>query len=177
MPDSMALATEARLLADEIRRQGVRIVLAESCTAGLACAALAATRGISEFLCGSAVTYRDDTKRLWLDVSTDDLANFTAVSEPVARKMTLAVLSRTPEADWSAAITGHLGPDAPAGFDGVIYVAVARRHDDGPSVTSAVRHQLMAADRVSRQSEAATVILATLRGEIAASEPGKIGRA
>jgi PncC family amidohydrolase len=168
MPDSMALATEARNLADEIRRHGVRIVLAESCTAGLACAALAAIPGISEFLCGSAVTYRDDAKRQWLDVSANDLANFTAVSEPVARQMARGVLEHTPEADWSAAITGHLGPDAPAGFDGVIYIAVARRYDSGPRVTTAARKQLTAADRVSRQSEAATAVLTTLRAEIAA---------
>jgi PncC family amidohydrolase len=167
----LALTTEARLLADEVRRQGVRIVLAESCTAGLACAAMAAIPGISEFLCGSAVTYRDDAKREWLRVSGDDLAHFTAVSEPVARQMAFGVLSGTPEADWSASVTGHLGPDAPAGLDGVIYVAVAQRYDDQARVTTAVRRQLTAADRVSRQSEAASAVLAALRSEIAASAP------
>jgi PncC family amidohydrolase len=162
----MSREHEAGLLADEIGRKRVRIVLAESCTAGLACAALAAHPGISEFLCGSAVTYRESAKREWLGVSADDLARFTAVSEPVARQMALGALLRTSEADWSAAVTGHLGPGAPAELDGVVYIAIARRHEGGLGVVTAVRGQLAARDRVARQSEAAENVLRVLRETI-----------
>ena len=50
------------------RRRANALVLAESCTGGLAAAALATIPGISRWFCGSAVTYRDQTKIDWLAV-------------------------------------------------------------------------------------------------------------
>ena len=48
-------------LADCLRLRSRRVVLAESCTAGLVSAALAQVPGVSEFHCGSAVVYRLET--------------------------------------------------------------------------------------------------------------------
>jgi len=64
----------AKRLADRQRK----IVLAESCTAGLAAALLGECPGISAWFCGSAVTYREATKIQWLDVPTAVLKQFSA---------------------------------------------------------------------------------------------------
>jgi len=154
----------ARTLAD----RNVRVVFAESCTAGLAAATLAAVPGISAYLCGSAVTYRERTKQDWLGVSAEDLARYTAVSEPVARQMAAGVLENTVEADFSASITGHLGPDAPVEQDGVIYVAVARRQRETVRVNSVERVLLATSTRGERQREAAAVLLSRLQSRIEA---------
>lgn len=154
----------ARTLAD---RQ-LRVVFAESCTAGLAAATLATVPGISAYLCGSAVTYREQTKQDWLRVSAEDLARFTAVSEPVARQMAVGVLENTVEADVSAAITGHLGPDAPEELDGVVYVAVAQRQQQTVRVTSVQRVVLETLTRSERQREATGVLLNCLKSSILA---------
>jgi nicotinamide mononucleotide (NMN) deamidase PncC len=41
------------------------------------------------------------------------------------------VLSKTPEADIAAAITGHLGPNAPETQDGLVFIAVSKRQNSG----------------------------------------------
>lgn len=138
-----------------------RLVLAESCTGGLISAELAKIPGVSEWLCGSAVTYRCDTKSRWLGVSPDDIETHTAVSEPVARQMAEGVLRSTPEASIAGSITGHLGPQAPAEFDGVVFIGIARR--DGDTIRCQVsRHQLKSLERQARQIEAAELVMRRL---------------
>ena len=146
-------------LARTLAARNVRVVFAESCTAGLAAATLAIVPGISNFLCGSAVTYHERTKQDWLGVSADDLAQFTAVSEPVARQMAAGVLANTIEADYSAAITGHLGPDAPAEQDGLVYIALASRKSGAVQVRKVDRLFLQTSTRGERQHEAAATLL------------------
>ncbi len=121
-------------VADLLMQSRTRIVFAESCTAGLVSATLARVAGISEFHCGSAVVYRYDTKTRWLGVSHEMLLDPGPVSEAVARAMAVGVLERTPEANFAAAITGHLGPQAPPDQDGLIYIGIARRTSDQPEV-------------------------------------------
>jgi PncC family amidohydrolase len=110
-----------------LRSRSCRIVLAESCTGGLISAALAQIPGVSDFHCGSAVVYRLDTKTKWLGISPTILIDPGPVSDVVARLMATGVLHRTPEADWAAAVTGHLGPNAPTDQDGLVYIAVSRK--------------------------------------------------
>ena len=150
---------EAVRLSELLAAIGQRVVFAESCTGGLVAATLAQVPGISEFLCGSAVAYREATKCAWLGLSADDLAKDTAVSEPVARQMVLGVLERTPEADLAASITGHLGPDAPAEVDGVVYIGLARRAGGKTVLVSVTRHQLAHSGRIARQQEAVGLVL------------------
>jgi PncC family amidohydrolase len=128
MPDSVAeLSKLAQEVAVALRSSGRQLVLAESCTAGLVAAALGSVPGISENFCGSAVVYQERTKTKWIDVRPETLRTFGAVSEETAREMAQEVLEKTPFADFSAAVTGHLGPEAPADLDGVVFVAVNAR--------------------------------------------------
>ncbi len=164
-----ALEREAARLAQRLSTAGQRIVFAESCTGGLASAKLAEVAGISQWHCGSAVTYREQTKIDWLGVSRADLERTGVVSDTLARHMAVGVLVRTAEADISAAVTGHLGPAAPPELDGVVYVAVARRSRDGVECQESWRHTLHATRRTERQAEAATLLLQHVRSAMSGS--------
>ncbi|MBX3437939.1 MAG: nicotinamide-nucleotide amidohydrolase family protein [Planctomycetaceae bacterium] len=166
------LHDEAARLAERLFQTGRRIVFAESCTAGRVAATMARIPGISNHLCGSAVVYRNETKTAWLGVSAEDLANeaIGPVSEIVASAMARGVLELTPQADLAVSVTGHLGPDAPAPLDGVIYIGIARRGDDGRPlrVERVLRHKLAGEEeretkatplRERRQREAAAFVL------------------
>ncbi|HCO22091.1 MAG: damage-inducible protein [Gimesia sp.] len=107
-----------------------KLVLAESCTGGLAATLMTSLPGISEYFCGSAVVYRWDTKMKWLGVQRETLDEYTDVSLETAREMAVGVLRQTPEATLSASITGHLGPDAPIDQDGIICISLARSDTD-----------------------------------------------
>ncbi|MBC8873076.1 MAG: CinA family protein [Planctomycetes bacterium] len=141
-----------------------RVVFAESCTAGLVSALLARIPGISSYLCGSAVTYREATKVGWLDIPPAILEQHTAVSEVVTKLMASGVLAKTPEADVAAAVTGHLGPNAPPEQDGLVYVAIAVWSPDREDVVTArvAEYRLAGEDRLSRQREAAARVLECL---------------
>ena len=172
----MKPAEEAKALAQTLQRREARVVLAESCTAGLVSAMLARVPGISQWHCGAAVTYREATKVAWLDVSASAIRQHTAVSEPVAREMATGVLSKTPEATFSAAITGHLGPDAPAKLDGVVYISVATRRDGRAHITGVWRHKLKSGSRYRRQQEAAALVLRRLTMEVRKSNSSSSSR-
>ena len=143
-----------------LERGRLKVVFAESCTAGLIAASLGRTPGVSEYLCGSAVVYREATKTAWLGVSAADLADpeITAVSPQVAEAMAVGVLHKTHEADLSASITGYLGPDSAPERDGVAFVAVAGR---GATCVQLVRKIDLTGepDRCGRQSSAAAQLL------------------
>ena len=157
----MSLAPSFQRLADLLATQDRRVVFAESCTAGLIASSLARIVGISQYLCGSAVVYREAAKMQWLGVDGETIARHTAVSEPVARQMVEGVLRMTPEADVAASITGHLGPNAPDGFDGLVFIGIACRDDAGVTVQVG-RHLLQNTDRHSRQQEAAVLVVEQL---------------
>ncbi|MCA8982484.1 MAG: nicotinamide-nucleotide amidohydrolase family protein [Planctomycetaceae bacterium] len=129
MNDSLAVLQATRQLLNELIRLRKRIVFAESCTAGLLAATLGQIAGVSEVLCGSAVTYRNLTKANWLGIDPALLDNphIGPVSEIVARQMAEGVLQRTEEAALAVSVTGHLGPNAPEEQDGIAYVGICQR--------------------------------------------------
>ncbi len=153
----------ARLLSDS--RQ--RVVFAESCTAGLVSAQLAAIPGISDFHCGSLVTYRNRSKQDWLSIPAKLLDDPGPVSEIVAAKMAQGALQRTSEADLAISVTGHLGPNAPPPLDGLIFIGTAVRLTDCEAPRCRVaRHRLTKASRLERQREAAGLVLHELCREL-----------
>jgi len=160
------LQAAAHELAATLGQKQIRVVLAESCTGGQASAALTQISGISRWYCGSAVTYREATKQHWLGVPATELARWSAESEQVTRQMALGALNHTPEADWSAAVTGHLGPGAPPDRDGVIFLAVAAHAGSRLAIQSEQRYRLGSSARLERQHEAAAFVLRELRAAI-----------
>jgi nicotinamide-nucleotide amidase len=153
---------EAAQLVDQFRENSWRIAFAESCTCGMAAAMIGGVAGASDVFCGSAVTYRASVKSDWLGVDPKTVREFTAESQQTTDEMARCVIRRTRETDWGAAITGHLGPHAPAAIDGHIFVSLARRRavaSDDPIVS---RHEfvLAAKSRGQRQGEAARTLIA-----------------
>jgi nicotinamide-nucleotide amidase len=119
--------TTAQEIAELLARLNLRLVLAESCTGGKAASLITEVPGISQWFCGSAVTYREDTKKCWLGVSDDVLGRFTAESQESSDAMAMGTLALTPEAAICSAITGHLGPGVGPAVDGLIFVSLAVR--------------------------------------------------
>lgn len=150
-----------------LKVSGLRLVLAESCTGGLLSKAMVDIPGISKYYCGSAVTYRNETKAEWLKADRGLLNNpmIGPVSPQIAEQMCRGVLDKTPEADVAASVTGHLGPDAPPDLDGVVYIGVVFRNAPKAHV---VRRKLSdnepenGTKRSVRQREAAAFVLKEL---------------
>jgi len=117
----------AKKLFSALEKKHFKIVFAESCTAGLVTATLGRIVGISLYLAGSFVVYQNASKEKWLGISRELLDNPGPVSEDTAELMARNALERTPHADLALSVTGHLGPNAPVGLDGVVYFAVAIR--------------------------------------------------
>ena len=158
------MTTELQRLSGRVAKRlaaaGRIVVFAESCTGGLVAATLAQIPGVSEHLAGSMVVYQNATKNTWLRIEESTLVRPGPVSQAVASLMAEQVLANTPHADLAASVTGHLGPEAPAKLDGIIYVAVSNRdHGVQPVRTVVHRHSLRNTSRQARQREAAAIVL------------------
>lgn len=164
----MSIPTQVRRIATLLKQRNLKVVFAESCTGGLVAGSLTRVPGISDYHCGGVVVYRNATKQAYLGIPARLLKNPGPVSEVVAREMATRVLDLTPEADISAAVTGHLGPGAPAELDGVVFIAVAWRMTENkqrkPMVaTKVVRYQCHTSDeRLARQKEVVEQVLLQL---------------
>lgn len=165
----------AEQLGIQLARQQRRIVLAESCTGGMAAALLTQVPGISNWFCGSAVTYRQTTKLQWFGIANETIGQFTAESLPTTEEMAVRVLEKTPEAHLSGAITGHLGPGVDPSLDGVVFISIARRIRRLPNLEveetpiqtiHSQSHRLQASSRTDRQMEAAELLLAKLEAHL-----------
>ena len=142
---------ELRLLRDHLQMGQDRLVLVESCTAGMASGLLGQIPGISQFLCGSIVVYRNDSKHQWLGIENSLLEDpkIGPVSAEVTKALANSALERTPEATIAAAITGHLGPNSPNDLDGIVFTSVVRRRD--LQQAHAIQHRLL--HRTPRDSD------------------------
>src|SRR3984885_12378404 len=106
---SLEIETNARLLVDEARERSLRIVTAESCTGGLVLAAITAVSGSSDVFDRGLITYSNRAKQDLLGIAGDMIADYGAVSEPVARMMAEGALENS-HAHIAVAITGVAGP-------------------------------------------------------------------
>ena len=128
----------ARELTELLAQKQLRLVLAESCTGGNVAGALAAIPGVSAWLCGSFVIYRNESKAEWLHIPRNLLDDPTVgpVSAEVTNLLAQQALVATAEADLGVAVTGHLGPGSPPELDGQVFFALARRGIDQAYVAS-----------------------------------------
>jgi len=145
-PGTAAAQVHAALLA-----RGETVAAAESLTAGLFCAALAAVPGASRTLRGGAVVYATDLKATLAGVPADLLAAHGPVSEPTAAALAEGIRERC-SATWGVGLTGVAGPDPVDGHGpGRVYLGISdgRRTDvhrlDLPGDRAAVRHGAVAA--------------------------------
>ncbi len=103
------LHDRARLVADELQRQKLMLVTAESCTGGWIAKTLTDLPGSSAwFECG-VTAYSYEAKEALLGVSPVTLEQCGAVSEDVVREMVAGALARL-GGDVAVAVTGIAGP-------------------------------------------------------------------
>ncbi len=108
------------------KQQGLTLATAESCTGGLAAKELTDVPGASAVFAGGVVSYWSEIKAKVLGVPRPLLAEYGAVSEPVARAMAEGA-RRLTGADAALAVTGVAGPDRDdRGNDvGTVFIALA----------------------------------------------------
>ncbi|MBL8531904.1 MAG: CinA family protein [Hyphomonadaceae bacterium] len=126
--DSDHLLEAARAFLAEAQRRKLRLVTAESCTAGLIAATIGRVPGCSSVLERGFVTYSNDAKAEQLDVPAELIVRRGAVSKEVALAMAEGALAHSP-AELAVAVTGIAGPDGgtPEKPVGLVHIAAARR--------------------------------------------------
>lgn len=121
-------------IADTLRRRGLWLAVAESCTGGLLAGRITDLPGSSSYFLGGVVAYADAVKQEVLKVPRHLLCAYGAVSAECARAMAEGARCLM-GADIALATTGIAGPgggSAPKPV-GLVYVAAARR-DGGTRV-------------------------------------------
>jgi nicotinamide-nucleotide amidase len=120
---------------ERLRKRGLKIAFAESCTGGLLGGRFTSVPGASDVFLGGVVAYSVDMKKKILNVPGDILDEFGPVSEPVAKAMAEGVAELF-GADIGVSVTGNAGPTSGDGKSevGQVYVALARRGPDSETI-------------------------------------------
>ena len=102
------------------------VATAESCTGGLVVAKLISYPGISSIINASIVTYANEAKVKYADVSEETLKAHGAVSEEVAREMAIGIAKNT-NSRIGLSTTGIAGPSGGTEEKpvGLVYVGVS----------------------------------------------------
>lgn len=131
----------AERLGEALRRQGLVLGTAESCTGGLLAGTVTAVPGSSVWFDRGFITYSNEAKVAELEVSPDALHHFGAVSEPVALEMANGVLLAAPAARVAVSVTGIAGPGGatPGKPVGMVCFGFALRMGDGISSRAMTR--------------------------------------
>lgn len=134
------------LVLDDAERARLKIATAESCTGGLVAALLTEIPGSSTVVERGFVTYSNKAKEEMLGVPGDVLADFGAVSEPVARMMAEGALAAS-RANIAVAITGVAGPGGGTRMKpvGTVHIACAREN-------RAVLHEMLQLGDIGRDA-------------------------
>ena len=144
-----------------LRERNLVLSCAESCTGGLIAKRITDVSGSSAvFNCG-IVSYSNEIKEKVLNVKSETLKEFGAVSEQTVREMVKGVLTIS-GADIAVSVSGIAGPnsdntDKPVGL---IYLAVS---DGEKTVVKKLNNQFTAdvrnSNRISASDEALNLIL------------------
>lgn len=118
--------TFAGVVGRELRKRGLTLAIAESCTGGLVGAMVTAEPGASDFLLVDTVAYSNSAKTAFLGVGEEVIRGHGAVSSEVAAAMAEGV-RHVSGAALALAITGTAGPTGGSAEKpvGTVYLAVA----------------------------------------------------
>ena len=159
----MARDTLERLAARvgaRLKRRGLKLATAESCTGGWIAQAVTSIAGSSDWFERGFVTYSNEAKKELLGVRPSTLSRHGAVSEETAREMASGALRRS-RAQVAIAVTGIAGPGGGTPEKPVGMVCFAWALKKG-ATRSAVRRFAGGRESVRRQS-----VAAALRGLLA----------
>jgi CDP-diacylglycerol--glycerol-3-phosphate 3-phosphatidyltransferase len=138
-----------------LRKEGLTVSVAESCTGGMVGSLITDHPGSSAYFLGGVIAYSDEVKRDQLGVSAGLLQRVGAVSAEVAKAMAEGARSRF-GTDLAVGVTG---------IAGLTYIAVASGHG------TAARELRFSGDRASNRRQAAVEALRML-AEAARSTKG-----
>lgn len=132
------------LVSEEATERRVKIATAESCTGGLIAGLFTEFAGSSKVLERGFVTYSNQAKVDMLGIAGDVIADYGAVSEPVARMMAEGALDNS-RANLSIAVTGIAGPggSSPMKPVGTVHLACARENQ-------AMLHEMLSLGDIGR---------------------------
>lgn len=136
----------ALLILDDAEQARLKIATAESCTGGLVAALFTDIPGSSTVFERGFVTYSNKAKEEMLGVPGDVLADYGAVSEPVARMMAEGAMQNS-RANIAVGITGVAGPGGGTKMKpvGLVHVACAREN-------RAVVHEILQLGDIGRSA-------------------------
>jgi nicotinamide-nucleotide amidase len=151
-----------------LKRAGVKVALAESCTGGLVSKLLTDLAGSSEYILGGVVSYANTAKTKLLGVSEALLREHGAVSEPVVRVMAESIRQAL-DADLAVAISGIAGPGGGTAEKpvGTVCFALAQRHGATSTTT-----QLFPGDREIVRTVSAYYALRMFASALQPTGPG-----
>ena len=118
------------LVGEKLRRLGLTVGTAESCTGGAIASLLTSVAGCSDYFVGSVVSYANTVKQHVLGVSESDLIQYGAVSRPVVEQMAKGAL-RVLGCDLAIATSGIAGPGGgtPEKPIGTTWIAIANKNE------------------------------------------------
>ena len=122
-----------------LEENGLRLVTAESCTAGLVASTLAELPGSGCWLECAFVTYSRQAKMSLLGVKKETIERYNLTSEEVAREMAEGAL-RLSRANVALSDTGLAGPGGASGIPvGTVCFAWSFQREGGPRTFSETR--------------------------------------
>ena len=109
-----------------IKKLGMNISTAESCTGGMIASRLIDVPGVSEIFKEGIVSYSNDAKMKRLGVKKETLEKYGAVSKETAKEMVMGL-----DSDIAIATTGIAGPDGgtPEKPVGLVYIGIRVKND------------------------------------------------
>lgn len=120
--------TLQQVVGELLRKKGMTISTAESCTGGLVASLLTSVPGSSDYFLGSVVSYAYSVKENVLGVSPDIIGRYGAVSPECAAAMADGV-RRLTGSDFAVSTTGNAGPAASENKDvGLVWVGISSKY-------------------------------------------------
>ncbi len=101
--------TLSSIVLELLRQRGETVAVAESCTGGGLGAALSQIPGASDVFIGGIISYSNSIKTKFLDVPSEMLNQFGAVSDQVVQAMATGARKKL-GSDWAIAVSGIAGP-------------------------------------------------------------------
>lgn len=111
-----------------LKEKGLKIATAESCTGGMVSAYLTAVSGASQVFELGVTSYSNNIKHRILNVDSQTLENFGAVSYDTAKLMAENV-KNLGNADIGVSVTGVAGPDSQEGHAvGTVFIGLSGKN-------------------------------------------------
>lgn len=154
----------AEVVGTLLKQEALTFCAAESCTGGLLLSILTDVAGSSAYVLGGVVTYSNQAKQQLVNVQSETLVGYGAVSEQTAREMVIGVCDLF-KADVGVSITGIAGPDGgtPEKPVGLVFVGVKVKK------TVIVRKYLWQGNRAENKEHSVAAALTLIQAMITPS--------